>query len=118
MKNKFGFLDSDLFAIRSILSEQPKVEKAYLFGSRAKGNFKNGSDIDLALKGTDLDFTTINQISYYLNEETSMPYKFDILNYHTLKEPELVEHIDRVGIELYSREAIVRQQDDINRTQS
>lgn len=103
MKNKFGLFDADMDTIISVLSQQPKVEKAYLFGSRAKGNFKNGSDIDLALKGADLDFNTLSQISYQLNEETTMPYKFDVLNYHTIKEPDLKDHIDRVGIELYSR---------------
>jgi predicted nucleotidyltransferase len=101
MKNKSGLLDSDIEAIVSFLSSQPKVEKAYFFGSRAKGNFKNGSDIDIALKGVELDFGTISKISYWLNEETTMPYKFDILNYHTIKEPALKDHIDRVGIEFY-----------------
>lgn len=103
MKNKFGLLETDMDAIISVLSQQPKVKKAYLFGSRANGNFKNGSDIDLALKGADLDFDTISQISLQLNEETTMPYKFDVLNYHTIKEPELKDHVDRVGIELYKQ---------------
>ena len=103
MKNKFGLLVSDLENINKVLSVYPKVVKAYLFGSRAKGNFKNGSDIDIALIGEDLDFQTISKISFKLNEETSMPYKFDVLNYHSIKEPDLIEHIDRVGIELYNK---------------
>lgn len=57
--------------------------------------------MDIALKVKDLDFDTISQVSYILNEETRMPYKFDVLNYHSIKEPELKNHIDRVGIELY-----------------
>lgn len=56
MKNKFGLFDNDLETIVSVLSQYNKVDKAYIFGSRAKGNFKNGSDIDIALKGTELDF--------------------------------------------------------------
>ena len=103
MKNRFGLLDVDIEIIMQILRKNPKVERAYIFGSRAKGNFINGSDVDIALKGTDLDFDTISQVSYWLNEETSMPYKFDILIYDDLKEPTLQEHIDRVGIEFYSR---------------
>ena len=103
MKNRFGLLDSDMAAVIAVLSEQPKVESAFIFGSRAKGNFKNGSDVDIALKGDSLDFDTIGKISYWLNEETTMPYKFDVLNYHSIKEPTLTEHIDRVGIEFYSR---------------
>lgn len=87
--------------IHTVLSRQPKVEQAILFGSRAKGNFTNGSDIDIALKGRELNFEIITQISYQLNEETNLPYTFDILNYHTLQEPDLIGHIDRVGIEIY-----------------
>lgn len=103
MKNSFGLLDADMIAIAAVLSQEPKVDQAYIFGSRARGNFKNGSDVDLALKGEELDFNTISRISYQLNEETAMPYQFDVLNYHTIKEPALLEHIDRVGIEFYSR---------------
>ncbi len=103
MKNKFGLLDADVEAISGVLSNHPKVEKAYIFGSRAKGNFKNGSDVDIALKGDKMDFDTVSQISYLLNEETNMPYKFDVLNYNAVKEPDLLVHIDRVGIEVYSR---------------
>jgi len=103
MKNRFGLLDADVETIVNVLSNHPKVENAYIFGSRAKGNFKNGSDVDLAVKGSNLDFDTISQISYFLNEETNMPYKFDVLNYHSITEPDLLVHIDRVGIEVYKR---------------
>lgn len=103
MKNKFGLFDSDLEAIVSVLRNHAQVERAYIFGSRAKGNFKNGSDVDIALKGQTIDFDTVSRISYLLNEETNMPYKFDVLNYHSIKEPDLLKHIDRVGIEMYIR---------------
>jgi predicted nucleotidyltransferase len=103
MTNKFGLLASDIETIISVLSKQPKVENACIFGSRAKGNFKKGSDVDIALKGTGLDFDTLSQISYWLNEETEMPYKFDVLNYYSITEPALKEHIDRMGIEFYIR---------------
>lgn len=102
MKNKFGLLDSDIETIIQTLSKYPKVEHAYIFGSRAKGNFKKGSDVDIALKGAELDFDTLSQISYLLNEETSMPYTFDILIYHSINELSLKDHIDRIGIEIYS----------------
>lgn len=103
MKNSFGLLDEDMEAIAAVLSQEPKVEQAFIFGSRAKGNFRNGSDVDLALKGEELDFNTISRISYQLNEETTMPYQFDVLNYHIIEEPALIEHIDRVGVAFYSR---------------
>lgn len=79
------------------------MKSASIFGSRAKGNYDNGSDVDIALKGPELDFDTISQISYWLNEETTMPYNFDLLNYNSIQEPALKEHIDRMGIEIYSK---------------
>ena len=103
MLNKFGLLERDMDSIIAVLIKQPTVEKSFIFGSRAKGNFKKGSDVDLALKGKDLNFDVISQISYQLNEETKMPYNFDVLNYHTLEEPDLINHIDRIGIEIYSK---------------
>ena len=103
MKNKFGLLNEDVEKIIKVFKNQPKVQSALIFGSRAKGNFKPGSDVDLVLKGTELDFGIVNQISYWLNEETTMPYKFDVLDYKSITETDLVEHIDKVGIEIFNR---------------
>lgn len=75
MKNKFGLLKSDISSIVEVISNYDRVDQAFLFGSRAKGNFRTGSDVDLALKGKTLDFETVSKISYILNEETLMPYK-------------------------------------------
>lgn len=102
--NKTGELkEKDLENIISILQTEKKIESAYIFGSRAKGNFKNGSDVDIALKGKLLDRSIINHISYILNEETLMPYKFDIVNYDKIKSDELLSHIDRIGKLIYLR---------------
>src|ERR1043166_6391180 len=101
--DKFGLKHDDLQTIISILEQQPCIEEALIFGSRSKGNFKPGSDVDIALKGRQLDFKIVSCISFLLNEETSMPYKFDVLNYHDIKNKDLVEHIDRVGTRFYKR---------------
>jgi uncharacterized protein len=106
MRNRFGLLNTDLELIIKTLIRQPKVRSASIFGSRAKGNYNTGSDVDIALKGNELDFETLNQLSYWLNEETAMPYKFDLLNYDSIKEPELKDHIDRAGIEFYNSSSI------------
>jgi predicted nucleotidyltransferase len=97
-----GLTANDLKIVIDILEQQPYVEQALLFGSRAKGNYKNGSDVDIALKGRHLDFKTISHISYLLNEETHLPYKFDILNYYKT-DKDVVEHIDRVGVVIYEQ---------------
>ena len=98
-----GLSKNDMEKIISILNEQPGVNEALIFGSRAKGNFKNGSDIDIALKGS-LTFEMVAHLGFLLNEETNMPYRFDVLNYQTIHNPELLNHINRVGIIIYKRQ--------------
>jgi predicted nucleotidyltransferase len=98
-----GLVENDLQALVGVLGQFPAVEQAIVFGSRAKGTFKKGSDVDLALKGKSLSFEQVSRISYLLNEETSMPYRLDVLQYETIKSPELVEHIDRVGVIVFQR---------------
>ena len=100
--SRFGLRESDLQNIIEILSRSVQVKEAILFGSRAKGNYRNGSDVDIALKG-DLDLKSVAQLSYFLNEETLMPYKFDIIDYARIKNNDLKEHIDRVGITIYDK---------------
>jgi len=99
----FGLREDDIASIRHILSSYPEVRTGLIFGSRAKGNFKNGSDVDIALKGNDLTFKLILKISTELNEETLMPYHFDVLNYHTIQNEELIHHIDRIGVPFYEQ---------------
>jgi uncharacterized protein len=103
MANKFGLGEKDLEQIIAILKNHPEVDKAWIFGSRAKGNHKRGSDVDIAVRGENLNFAVISHLNYMLNEETFMPYEFDILNYETIKNPELCDHIHRVGIPIYQR---------------
>lgn len=104
MNNRFGLKESDLKNIVSILEQYPQVSESFIFGSRAKGNFENGSDVDIVLKGTLIDGKIINRISYLLNEETTMPYYFDVLNYHTINNKNLISHIDRIGVLFYKNE--------------
>lgn len=102
MNKSAGFQQSDLAIIVSVLQKYPEVDEAVLFGSRAKGNYKTGSDVDIALKGEHLTAEITSNISYQLNEETPLPYKFDVLNYHVISNTDLKEHIDRVGIRFFS----------------
>lgn len=101
MNNTVGLRQNDIKIIVSVLQHHQEVTEAYLFGSRAKGNFQTGSDVDLALKGDILTAEIVSSISYQLNEETSLPYKFDVLNYHSISNKNLKEHIDRIGIRLF-----------------
>lgn len=101
--NEFGLRQEDLLVICGQLSRFETVESAVIFGSRAKGNFKNGSDVDIALFGSNLDFRDTSAISESLNEETPMPWFFDVFDYKSIESDELRSHIDRVGKVIYTR---------------
>ena len=79
------------------------VEMAVLFGSRAMENHKPGSDVDIALKGAAVNRQTVVDVSCRLNEETLMPYHFDVLDFRTIDNPSLHDHINRVGKVIYER---------------
>ena len=86
--------------ITSVLSRYPEVVRAVLFGSRAKGTARDGSDIDLALEGEDLDEETVGQIRNAL-DDLLLPVSVDIVRITSNTKPALKEHIQRVGIQLY-----------------
>ncbi|MEJ5310473.1 MAG: nucleotidyltransferase domain-containing protein [Anaerolineae bacterium] len=94
---KHGLLPRDLDYIIQALRQFPEVEVALIFGSRAKGNYTRGSDVDLAIRGERITPTTISRLSFLLNEEYPLPYFFDVVHYETLSNSDLIEHIDRVG---------------------
>jgi predicted nucleotidyltransferase len=97
----YGIDEELLNKIIKIFQGKTNIKKVILFGSRAKGNYKHGSDIDLALIG-DLNIVELNNISIELDELDS-PYLFDLCNYNKLNNKELKEHIDRVGKIIYER---------------
>ncbi len=101
----FGLTDKDIELVRSAIGETSGIEEVVVFGSRAMGNHKHGSDVDLALKGPDITLRTISRLSAHLNEELPLPYKFDVINYNTIDTPALTEHIDSFGKMLFRREA-------------
>lgn len=104
--NPFGLRESDLAYIIKTLSQFDTIDKAIIFGSRAKSNYSYGSDVDIAIKGT-IDFRTVAKLSYLLNQESFMPYKFDIVNYTKTQHNDLKEHIDRVGILIYDKNMLL-----------
>ncbi|NLZ54891.1 MAG: nucleotidyltransferase domain-containing protein [Thermoanaerobacteraceae bacterium] len=93
----FGLKKSDIDYIIGVIKKFPEIEKAVIFGSRAKGNYKVGSDVDIAIYGENITFDTISALHFMLEEQGPLPYFFDIIDYTHLKHEELKEHIDRVG---------------------
>ena len=77
----------------------PKGASLILFGSRAKGNYREGSDIDLALQGPSM--TQKDRTLWLLQyEDLNLPWKLDLVIFKEIEEPALIEHIRRVGIKL------------------
>ncbi len=104
---KYGLDNNVIEKILSVFSKFPTIQKVVLYGSRAKGNYKNGSDIDLCLFGKDLDLKLLYQIEEAL-DNLFLPYSFDLSIYSNLSNQDLIDHIDRVGIALYPKSQEIR----------
>jgi len=99
----FGISKKSMEMILSALMQTQEIEKAFIFGSRSMGNYKNGSDIDMVIYGINITSEILNRISIELNEKLPLPYYFDIVHYEALKHESLKEHIDKFGKNFYSR---------------
>lgn len=99
----FGLSDQALATVRAILDDYPAVEKAILYGSRAKGNYRKGSDIDLTLIGTALNHRLLAEMAGRL-EESAIPYQVDLSLKEQIDNPNLLAHIERVGVVFYQRD--------------
>lgn len=100
---ELGLRDADLAYIISVLGDFPEIEKAVVFGSRAKGNYKAGSDVDIAIFGEDISFSTVARLHYRLEDEGPLPYFFDIVDYTHSTHKDLQRHIERVGKTIFKR---------------
>lgn len=87
-------------ALQEILRQHPEVEEALLYGSRAKGDFRKGSDIDLTLLGEALDYRLLNRIENEI-DDLLLPYTVDLSLFRHIDNPALIEHIRRVGLIFY-----------------
>lgn len=102
MTPKHGLSLQTLARVGEVLRRFPEVEKATLFGSRAKGTHRPGSDIDLALAGQGLDWRTISRIDDAL-DELLLPYNFSLIRLDAATDPDVAAHVGRVGVLLFDR---------------
>ena len=96
----FGLDAKALAAITACLRQFPQIAWAKIYGSRAKGNYERGSDIDLA-------FSSAEDCSAELHEALDnlpTPYLFDVTHFESLGHDGLKAHIERVGVEFYRRD--------------
>ena len=98
----YGLSRDIVVRVNKIFMQYEQVKEVVLYGSRAKGTFKPGSDIDLTLKGDDLNLKVLNKIGLDL-DELLLPYIFDISIYSHITNKDLLDHIERVGLVFYRK---------------
>lgn len=103
MTHRFGLSEITIGKICSVLARHPEIEQAILYGSRAKGNYTTGSDIDLTLRGdADLTQDVLYSVIHEL-DDLLLPYTIDLSLFSTLHDPDFIEHIQRVGVLFHER---------------
>lgn len=103
MTARFGLKEATIHRICAVLARYPQVERAMLYGSRAKGNYKRGSDIDLTLVGgSDLTLNTLYKIMREL-DDLLLPYIIDLSILKDISDPDVIAHIQRVGVTFYEK---------------
>ena len=99
---KYGLDDKTIERMQAVLAACPEVDKAVLYGSRAKGNYKTGSDIDLTLYGTGLTLTVLHKIENEF-DDLLLPYKVDSSLFEQITDPDVIDHVRRVGVVFYEK---------------
>ena len=99
---RFGLSEQTITQIQAVLARCPQVETAVLYGSRAKGTQRPGSDIDLTLHGQSLTFAHLLRLMNDL-DDLLLPYTIDLSLFQTIANPDLIDHIERAGIIFYQK---------------
>lgn len=89
-----------LVALQDVFTRHPEIEQVLLYGSRAKGTQRKGSDIDLTLLGDELDYRLLTRIETEI-DDLLLPYTVDLSLFRQIDNPDLIEHISRVGLIFY-----------------
>lgn len=99
----FGIKDSSMKILTSIFSNYGQVEEVVLYGSRAKGNFTDRSDVDMVICNSNINRHVLGKILADINN-SNFPYTVDIQLLENIKSPSLLEHINRIGQTFYKKE--------------
>ncbi len=99
----YGLGENSIIKIVQVFAKYDNVSRVVLYGSRAKGDYKAGSDIDLTIIGEELNLSLLNKISIDL-DDLLLPYTFDISIFRQISNSDLIEHIKRVGKVFYKRD--------------
>lgn len=100
MEDNIGLTNEEMQELVAALSNQPNIEKAIVYGSRAMGTNRKFSDVDMTLVGKNLSHSDLNQVALKI-DDLLLPYEFDLSLYSSLTNKNLLEHIRRVGKVIY-----------------
>ena len=97
---RFGLSDTVIKELQDVFRRHTNIKKVLIFGSRSKGNYRAGSDIDLAVIGNDIDYNQLLSILCEI-DDLELFYSVDLLDYQKKKGTSIGDHIDRVGQVFY-----------------
>ncbi|MGB7393503.1 MAG: nucleotidyltransferase domain-containing protein [Pricia sp.] len=100
----YGLSENTISKLHGLFEEFPAIEKVILYGSRAMGNYRNGSDIDLTLVG-DIPWNLVSRLNWEI-DDLLLPYMIDLSRLKDINNPNLIDHIDRRGEVFYEREKV------------
>ena len=102
MSTDFGLDEAVIQKINNVFAKFAEIDEVVIYGSRAKGNFKKGSDLDLVIKGTKLNNDLLNKVWLAL-DDLLLPYTIDLSIFSYIENQDLIEHINRAGKALYKK---------------
>lgn len=98
----FGLPAHAIEGLQGVFDRWPLVERVLIYGSRAKGTYRQGSDIDLCLQGASLDLGDLLAMETAI-DDLLLPWRVDLALHHAIEDPDLLDHIERVGQLFYER---------------
>jgi len=99
---KYGLSDRTIEKIHDVFKQYPQIERAILYGSRAIGTYRKGSDIDLTLCGEGLTHSVLSKIDTDL-DDLLLPYTIDLSVFSQIRNPDMVAQIEHVGVNIYEK---------------
>ena len=100
--DRFGLSPATLDKLNQVFARHNAIDTVLIYGSRAKGNYRAGSDIDLSIKGSEIPFAEFMQINDQI-DDLMLPYTVDLSQYRQISNADLIAHIDRFGVEIYTQ---------------
>jgi predicted nucleotidyltransferase len=98
-----GISTTEMDRLESVFHNEETVFEVILYGSRAMGTYRSGSDIDLTLKGRGLTVKKLLELSTAI-DDLLLPYEIDLSIYEQIENPDLINHISRVGKVIFAHE--------------